>query len=364
MIKTQVNQYNPDYLVTPGEILEDYLDSLGMSQAELAFRTGLAKKTINEIIKGKSPITPETALKFERVLERPAHFWNNLEIQFQENKTRLAEKERLEASTGWLKRVPVKEMIKLGWIPESKDKVTQLEAVLRFFGVASPEQWRTVWHEHQVAYRQTKRFETREEAVSTWLRKGEIEAQKIECDIFDRKRFLDTLDEIRSLTKESPQVFQPELVRKCSSSGVAVIFVPELPKTGVSGATRWIGEKAVIQLSLRYKSNDMLWFTFFHEAGHIIKHGRKDIFIEGNGLDDEKEKEADAFASDKLIPPSELKRFLEEETPTLTAIERFANEIGIAPGIVVGRLQHDGIIPQSMGNGLKVFYRWAGDNKE
>lgn len=96
MNNTQKNQYVPDYLVAPGEVLDDYIDSLGMTQAELSDRTGLTKKTINEIIKGKAPITPETSYKLERTLGRPAHFWNNLEIQFQEDKIRLSKKKQLE----------------------------------------------------------------------------------------------------------------------------------------------------------------------------------------------------------------------------------------------------------------------------
>ncbi len=143
-----------------------------------------------------------------------------------------------------------------------------------------------------------------------------------------------------------------------------MVFVPELPKAGVYGATRWLGEKAIIQLSLRYKSNDHLWFTFFHEAGHIIKHGRKDIFIEGNGLDGEKEEEADVFASDKLIPPAEFKLFLAKWNRSLAEIGSFAVHIGIALGIVVGRLQHDGMLQNTLGNKLKVFYRWSDERSE
>ncbi len=355
------DQYVPDYLVTPGEVLEEYLETYGMTQAELATRTGLAKKTINEIIKGKAPITPETALKLERSLGRPAHFWNNLERQFQEDRTRLAEKDRLQSRLDWLKKVPVNAMAKLGWITKRPDKISQLEEVLRFFGVASPEQWETVWLEHQIAYRQTQRFETCAESVSAWLRKGEIEARKIQCAPFDKKRFQTTLEEIRGLTRETPQGFRPRLVELCASAGVAVVFVPELPKSGVYGATRWLGEKAVIQLSLRYKSNDHLWFTFFHEAGHIIKHGRKEVFVEGNGLDGEKEEEANAFARDRLIPPAALRRFLAKWNRSNAQIEAFARRIGIAPGIVVGRLQHDGALHKSHGNGLKVFYRWSNE---
>ncbi len=356
----QANQYVPDYLVTPGEVVEDYLENLGMTQAELADRTGLTKKTINEIIKGKSPITHETALKFERVLGRPAHFWNNLERQFQEDRIRLAEQQRMESYLDWLKKVPVNAMVKLGWIARHKDKKRQLEEVLRFFGVASPEQWQKVWHNYQVAYRQSQRFETSAESVSAWLRRGEIEAREIRCARFDRKCFLEILNEIRGLTRESPDIFVPELVNLAASAGVVVVFVPELPKTGVFGATRWLKGKALIQLSLRYKSNDHLWFTFFHEAGHILRHGRKEIFIEGNGMDGEKETEANAFARDKLIPPVAYRRFLSTwDGRSLEPIRRFAEEIDIAPGIVVGRLQFDDRLPKSHGNELKVFYRWS-----
>jgi HTH-type transcriptional regulator / antitoxin HigA len=365
MNSIQNNKFLPDYLVAPGEVLAEYLEDLGMTQAELADRTGLTKKTINEIIKAKAPITPETALKLERTLGRPAHFWSNLERHYQDDLTRLAEQRRMASYLEWLKRVPVSAMAKLGWIPKLKDTFAQLDAVLCYYGVASPAQWQTVWSEYQVAYRQTARFEGCAEAVSAWLRQGEIQAQRIECASFDRKRFLEVLDLVRALTTAPPNVFTPQLVALCASAGVAVVFVPELPRTGTWGATRWLGDRAVIQLSFRYKSDDHLWFTFFHEAAHILKHGRKTVIIEGNGLDDEKEREADAFARDKLIPPAEMRRFVKARRLSESDIKTFAAEIGIAPGIVLGRLQHDGLIPYKTNlNRLKEFYRWENADDE
>ena len=354
------NTYLPEYLVYPGDVVIDYLESLGMTQVDLAMRTGLAKKTINEIVKGKAPITSDTAIKFERVLGRPAHFWSNLEIQFQEDKARISESVRLLGYVEWLSKVPVLAMVKNGWIKSFKDKAAQLDEVLNFFGVVSPEQWAVVWNgQQQVAYRQTKRFATCAESVSAWLRKGEIEAQQIQCAPFDKKRFQEALDFIKKLTVEKPIIFQQQVKKLCAAAGVAVVFVPELPKTGVCGATRWLGDKAVIQLSLRYKSNDHLWFTFFHEAGHILKHGRKDIFIEGKEFDGKKEEEANAFARDHLIPPTSFRHFLAQWDRSLNGIERFADQIGVAPGIVVGRLQHDNRLQKTHGNKLKIFYRWA-----
>lgn len=361
----QNNSFAPDYLVTPGEVLAEYLAELNMTQAELADRTGLTKKTINEIIKAKAPITPETALKFERTLGRPAHFWSNLERNYQDDLTRLAEQRRMASYLVWLKRVPVSAMVKLGWIPRFKNTLEQLDAVLRYYGVASPTQWQTVWSQYQVAYRQTDRFEGCAEAVSAWLRQGEIQAQRIECAPFDRKRFIEILHTIRAMTTEPPHVFTPRLVSLCAAAGVAVVFVPELPGTGTWGATRWLGDRALIQLSLRYKSNDHLWFTFFHEAGHILKHGRKTVIIEKNGADDEREREADAFARDRLIPAAEIRRFVKAGRMSAADIKTFSAEIGIAPGIVLGRLQHDGIISyKTQLNALKVFYRWRNAGNE
>ena len=118
-------------------------------------------------------------------------------------------------------------------------------------------------------------------------------------------------------------------------------------------------DKALTQLSLRYKTNDQFWFTFFHESGHILKHGKSEIFIEDHGMDDEKEQEADQFAASALIPPSAFRKLREIRLYSRQAVRGFAEEAGIAPGIVVGRLQHEGLVPHKNLNGLKTKFTWA-----
>lgn len=363
------NQYTPNYAVHPGEILEEYLDTLGMSQTELSDRTGIVLKHINEIIKGKAPVTSETALKLERSVGHPAHFWNNLQRLYEETKARLADRKRLEADLEWLDHVPVKKMVEYGWIKAFRDKAEQLVEVLGFFGVASQEQWRAVWERHQaVAFRQSQHVTTHAEAISAWLRNGEVQAQAIQCAAYDKARFKNVLTVARQLTREPPHIFQPRIVELCAGVGVAVAFVPELPKTGISGATRWLTPgKALIQLSLRHKSDDQLWFTFFHEAGHILLHGKKDVFLEGiDGMDQEKEDETNRFADEFLIPSDQWDRFKQRHPGTLASVKTFAEEIGIAPGIVVGRLQHEKIVAFSWGNDLKRRLTWklAGNDAE
>jgi len=361
MVKVK-NEFHPDYAVPPGEILEYELELRAMSQKELSDRTGITSKHLISIIKGDSAITPQTAIKLERVLGMPVDYWLNLESQYREILARKSEQKQLERDLEWLKRVPVNEMAKRGWIEKPKDKMEVLDRVLKFFGIASVAQWDDIWPNLAVAYRQHQKHEVFPEAVSAWLRKGELESHKIQCSKFDKSGFKALLSDLRELTTKTPENFVPELQQRCANFGVAVVFVPALPKTSVSGATRWLTkDKALIQLSLRYKSNDHLWFTFFHEAGHILLHGKKEMFLEGtNGLDGKKEEEADKFAEEMLIPRAEFNAFVKTRNFYADDIRGFADAIGIAPGIVVGQLQHKKFLPQNFCNELKQRYKWEG----
>lgn len=361
MDKHIVNEYQPDYAVPPGEVLAVELELRGMTQQELSKRTGLTPKHIIAIAKAKSAITPETAIKLERALGMPAEYWLNLESQYQEVIARLNEEEKLNRDLGWLKRIPVTQMAKLGWLEKHRDPRAQLIEVLRFFGIASVDQWDDMWPNLNVAYRQHNRHEVFPEAVSAWLRRGEIEAAQIYCDAYDRNNFRRALDEARTLTTAEPEFFVPKITELFAKAGVAVVFVPALPKTGVSGATRWLNSsKAVIQLSLRYKTDDHLWFTLFHEAGHILLHGKKELFLEGaNGLDELKETEANEFAEHELIPKKAFSGFIAQGNFSIASIVDFARSIGIAPGIVVGQLQHKGLLHNAFANDLKQKFVWT-----
>ena len=180
---------------------------------------------------------------------------------------------------------------------------------------------------------------------------------------YDPDAFKRALERVRSLTRELPNDFTSVVIRECNEAGVCVVFVPELPGARVWGATRWLTpSRALIQLSLRYKTDDHLWFTFFHEAGHILLHGRRNVFLEGEQHDqNEKESEADAFAQEWLIPRAKYQVFRRLGAVSCAAVGRFAFELGIAPGIVVGRLQHDGQLDRTQCNNLKKNVDWVFD---
>jgi HTH-type transcriptional regulator/antitoxin HigA len=363
MSNTLENEYHPDTVSPPGGTLLETLRAIGMTQGELAQRTGRPLKTINEIVNGKTAITPETALQLERVLGIPARFWNNRESLYREYLARRAEAERLRKGVDWLKSFPLQAMVKLGWVRRRETKVEQIQEILDFFAVVSPDQWQEVYCGPKVACRRSRAFESNPVAVAAWLRRGQIEVREISVASYSQTKFRRILPDLRALTVREPEFFEPELIRLCASCGVAVAFVPELPKTRLCGAACWLGsEKALIQLSLRHKSDDHLWFTFFHEAAHILLHGKRRLFIdaEDDVSTEEEEQEANRFASDLLIPPAQLHRFrAATKAISAAAIRCFASEIGIAPGIVVGRLQHDGLLPHSDCNHLKRRFEFA-----
>lgn len=362
----------PDYASPPGATLAETLEARNMTQAELAERTGRPLKTINEIVKGKSAITADTAVQLEKVLAIPAKLWLQLEANYQEALARDREARVHEQQAEWLKSFPLAEMAKLGWIARIKSVSAQVAAILTFFGVASVDAWQSIWCrrlESSVAYRRAATFELNASAASAWLRQGELEAIAAECSPYDEKKFLQALMTIRGMTKDPVATFAPATKKLCANAGVAVLFVHELPKAPVSGAAYWLNsKKAVIQLSLRYKSNDHLWFSFFHESGHVLKHGKRDFFLEGLPASAESseqgawEAEADEFARDFLIPPEGWDEFVADGVFEETTIDRFAKRQRIAAGIVVGRLQHENHLShRTQLNSKKIRLKWAGE---
>lgn len=259
MTSRSINQYAPDRISPPGDTLAETLEALSMSQAELASRLGRPRKTVNEIIKGKAAIGPETALQLESVLGTPAAFWMEREARYRESLARRRHRTRLAEGTDWARRFPFAAMAKRGWVPGLATPADRVAVLLRFFGVASPASWEDLWREREVAFRRSFRRAGRGGAIAAWLRQGEIEALALECAPFEREALHRALARARSLTPEGPEVFQPALTGLFASAGVALAWVPELEGAPISGATRWLSErKALIQLSLRYKTDDHL----------------------------------------------------------------------------------------------------------
>jgi len=365
MIESNTYQYKPDYAVHPGEILEETLESRNMKKIDLAERCSLSAKTVSQIIGGKAPITAETAIQLERVLSVSANVWSNLDTNYRLFQARLAARKETSKYRKWLEKFPVAQLVQQGIIEHKTDTAEMIEQLLDFFSVGSISAWQERIKHLQVAFRRSPSFQSSPESVAVWLRIGELRAEQVDCAPYNRSKFVNVLKEIRSLTCDAPDVFEPNLKQLCAKAGVALVFVSELPRTHLSGATRWIDKnKALIMLSLRYKSDDHFWFSFFHEAGHILRHSRKAIFLDEQDMElNDEEEWANHFAADMLIPNKMYNRFLADKGYSSPGgVRAFAQQLGIAPGIVVGRLQHDDVIPFRSLNDLKRRFRLVEKN--
>ncbi|MDO9229710.1 MAG: helix-turn-helix domain-containing protein [Syntrophales bacterium] len=331
--------FAPDYAVPPGKTLKEIMVSLGMSQREMAMRTGLTVQTLIRIFKGDQPISYETANRLELVTGVPARYWNNLELQYQEQLTRLAESKRLQSDPDWLQTIPIKELTERKYLKPGQEKIELLRETLAFYGVGSVRAWHDLWDAPAVAARRSQCFESQPGPASAWIRQGESQARETECKPYDRNRFQQALQKIRGLTREEPEIFEPETKKLCAEAGVALSLVREMKKAPWNGATKWLSpQKAMILLCLRGKSEDKFWFSFFHEAGHVLHDSKKDLLINDGSSDDPREERANRFAADFLIPS----RYDEEirACRSRDEIVQFADRLGISPGIVAGRYQH------------------------
>ena len=353
--------FNPNWVSPPGETILDLLEERGWSQSEFAERVGYTKKHVNKLVKGTASISDDAAIRFEKVLGSTARFWLAREIQYREALARQQEIVELRRQQAWLKELPIAHMVRYNWIRSFTDKGQQVAECLRYFEVASVRAWRKRYERPLAAYKASESHKMKPGPVAAWLKQCERQAADVGCQAFTAKKFRKTLLGIRALTTEHQvEVFAPKLEELCAAVGVAVVFVPSPTGCPVTGATKWLTpNKALLALSLRHRSNDHLWFAFFHEAGHLLLHGKKLTFLEfDGGMNPALEIEADKFAQDQLIPPT-LAKELEYLEHRQSAILEFSERAGIAPGIVVGRLQkHYGLAWKTHLNRLKARYQW------
>jgi HTH-type transcriptional regulator/antitoxin HigA len=357
-------RWTPDWTVAPGEVLAEALSDRGMSQAELSRRIARPLKTINEIVNGRASITAETAIQLERALGINASLWTGLEDRYREGLARAKSDRELGQYATWADSFPVSDMVRHGLIAEPASAESKVATLLEYFGVGSPEGWEKHWGQVTTRFRLAARYPSTKPALASWLRWGELEASRIVVGTYDESRFISVVTDARVLTRKAVVGLAIDrLQRECASVGVALVVVPELEGARVSGATRWRRpNQAILQLSLRFRWNDQFWYSFFHEAGHLITGNRRvesaEDFADADATtDDPAEIAADTFARDILIPPEAYADFLKAGRPTTQTVKVFAELLTIDPALVVGRLQRDGHVPHSAMNHLKREYQ-------
>lgn len=347
--------FNPDWAIPPGETIAAILRQRSLSLSDFSLQLGQSIDETRALLEGASAITLALARRLSSVLGASVEFWMARDYRYRETISKIQASQK-----DWLAELPINDMTKFGWLTAAPTDL--VGACLRFFCAPSVSGWRASYGEllNRTAFRTSQSFQSERGAVATWLRAGELNAAAINCRPWDPDGFRKTLVTIRALTRQKdPNRFVPKLQQLCAESGVAVVIVRAPAGCRASGATRFISqEKAILQLSFRFLRDDQFWFTFFHEAGHLLLHGAAGFFLEeSDAPQTAQENEASDFAAQTLIPAEQQAAMLRLPAKA-EAVIRFATRIGIAPGIVVGQLQHRGLFPQNYLNVLKRHFEW------
>jgi HTH-type transcriptional regulator/antitoxin HigA len=338
MISKKDNRgFEPVIAIPPGATIRENMGFLGMNQRELAVRLDITEKHLSNILNDKAPITYEVALKLESVIGPTAEFWMNLEINYQLTKVRLKNQEDFEQELEILKEIPYSEMSRLGWVEKTKDIHEKIANCKGFFGVAHLALIKPTF-DAAVMYRKQKQLKGISDlGVLAWLRKAELEGVSREVNKFSKRKIKTLIPAFRNLTMK--ENFYSEMIELCAECGILLVLVEYLSKTYICGAVLWKKENPIIALSLRGKRADVFWFTFFHELAHILEHSPRVVHID---YEKECEQDANKIAEKYLIPDEQYKEFIKRyDYKDKQQIINYSHKIGIAPFILLGRLQHD-----------------------
>lgn len=328
----------PNYAVPTGEFLSEWMDDNAINAAELSRHLGTSRKHVSELLSGKAPLSHATAISLEDVTGISARIWNQYEAQYRED---LA---RIDADAGYKKqydearRFPLAYLRRCGVITARPgDRAESVKQLLELLRTADLAAWHTTWAEGNVAYRRSAVGHHNAPDLAVWLTLGERFARDLRVSAFDRSRLESQLHVIRSMSVADPAAYVDGVVHALADAGVALVYVPEPPGLGTYGATRWVAGTPIIQLSLRQKTDDHYWFTLFHELCHVLHDDRRGLYLASERTD--AETRADEYARDTLIPPDYTARLpTKRDTAAILAL---AADLGIAPGIVLGRVQHE-----------------------
>jgi len=350
----------PRWASAPGETIESIIRERELDPSEVAAGLSLSRSDFEQLIGGRHPITVSLASRLSKVLGASSEFWMTREAQYVDDTNRVA-------ADRWSSTLPIKQMAKFGWIDPPQGWHDRIDACFEFFSVSDVESWESTYFREveNAHYRRSPSFTLEQTATAVWFRACERAAEDLaDLNQYDPDKFRSAIYDVKKLTRiKDPQIFLPKLLDTCAGAGVAVSVVPAPSGCPASGAARWFADNPLIQLSARHLTDDHFWFSFFHEAGHVLLHDVSSPFIDL--LEDESadgfENDANKFAISTLFGTEPIPTPSRWTTRTLIAT---AQALNIAPGLIVGHLQHIGTLPHSHFNKLKRRYKWTGSTLE
>lgn len=344
-----MDTYRPFINVGPGEVIRKDLSALNWTQEDLARVMGMSVKAVNEIIKNKSGITLETARLLGKAFGQSPEFWLNLDAAYRLQQVEESDQERdIEQHALILKHMPVKEMIRKGWL-KPYNKVSELVRQVKDFWNAPTIDFRWMEAASEPWYRKSQAYEnfTKYYAL-TWYQMAKNVAHSRKAPVYRKRKLEELASKLAHHSTRTQGV--AEFLHSLESCGVKFFVLKHLPKTYLDGASFRDGENPVVVYTCRFNHLDNFWFTLAHEIAHVILHlDRQDACFLDDMQSQSSEKpevEADAYAA-QLIKAEEIKRFCASFSKYISTerVQRCAEALQVGEALVVGVLQHSGIVP-------------------
>lgn len=361
MLEPHRNEFIPDWFSKPSDSLLDLIGRRQVPLETVAERIDGGMETLRGLVRGTQAIDEVLAESLSTAVGGSPRFW----LKRQENYEHALD-ETLQRALGelheWLECVPVPGSRSRGRLTEVQ-KTAELRRRLAFYAVNSLRAWKCRYSHlcSETQFRTSQAFSSKDGSVALWLRQGELEASlTTTTDRWNPTTLRTLLSKMVRLSRiRRPNRFLPKLQALGAEAGVAIVAVRAPKGCKASGASRLVGpDKAMVLLSFRHLSDDHFWFTLLHEIGHLLLHGANAFVDTDETYLDDCERQANEFASSCIIPPERWSDFA-ELTDDKDSVMRFAISLGIAPGLVVGQLQHRGSIPRNRLNFLKRRWTWA-----
>lgn len=347
----------------PGYYVADIIEDMGISQDEFAIRMGTTGKTLSKLINGQCNISNDLAEKLATMLGTSVEVWLNLQSTYNKKLIEIEQQKNLDAQTEIVSMIDYGYFVKVAHLAQTRKASEKVANLCSFFKVSD---LRILLNPDFLVNFRSAITSVKEKNIvnaRAWLQTAINFSKNIEINEFSAAKLKSALPEIRQMTLQEPEVFLPRLRAIFADCGVAFVLLPHLTGSGINGAVKWIDSNhVVLAINDRRCYADTFWFSLFHEIKHVLQQKVKTVFINSDmknldEIDSVLEADADAFAQNYLIPQSEYKKFAPTFYTSDAEICAFAKKIGVHPGVVAGRLQHDKIIAQNRCSKLKERYQ-------
>lgn len=347
----------------PGYYVAEIIEDMGVTQAEFAVRMGTTSKTLSQLVNGQANISNDLAQKLSSMLGTSIEFWLNLQTAFDEKVIEINKAKATDEQAEIVAVIDYSYFVKLANLPAARTVREKIDNLCSYFRIADLRILRQ--NDFLVNFRTGIATVEDKNIINSraWLQTALNVAARIETAPFNADKLKAYIPEIRTMTLQDPEVFLPRLREIFSDCGVAFVLLPYLKNSGINGAVKWINQdRVVLAMNDRRLNADTFWFSLFHEIKHVLQQKTKTVFVssskqEMKAMDEKLEEEADIFAQNTLIPIRDYRQFAPSRYTSDAEIIAFAKKIGIHPGVVAGRLQHDHIIAQNRCSSLKEQYK-------